>query len=101
MLLREEVLPLGSVVRIKDEPQCKFLITGYYAIEKESLYDYCAVLYPTGNRSAEEVLLFNKTDISEIIFHGYKNAGFEMLLDGLEAGYNRLQEQKQSKTVLE
>lgn len=91
MLAREEVLPVGSVVTIEGA-RGKFLITGYYPIAEDILYDYCAVSYPLGEKTSEAAVIFCADKISAVLHRGYQDLAFDMLLDALDASASQLQD---------
>lgn len=72
----QELLPIGSVVLLKDSVD-KLMIMGYLqALEDGSesrMYDYCGVLYPSGYESADQVFLFDHEQIDKIYDIGYVN----------------------------
>ena len=48
--MKKELLPIGSVVLLKDAKK-RIMITGFYVKENENsdkIYDYVGVLYPEG-----------------------------------------------------
>lgn len=66
---RDEALPLGSVVILKDDES--YMIMGYNALEKDSntKYDYigCDSSYGMTVKSR----LFNEADIKKVEFYGF------------------------------
>lgn len=70
----DTLLPIGSVVRLKDGEQ-KLMITGMYTQNngKGQIYDYIAVLYPYGFTSNDEQYMFKHEDIEEVFFVGFDN----------------------------
>ena len=71
---KKEILPIGSVVMLKFGKK-KVMITGYSQIDlekKDKMYDYCGCLYPEGMMD-DTKLLFNREDIKEIYFEGYRD----------------------------
>lgn len=73
----KEVLPLGSVVVLKEGIQ-KLLIVGRGAIYNdaesngERFADYVGVLYPTG-LDPEVTVFFQSENIDEVLFKGYSD----------------------------
>lgn len=90
MLNRESVLPVGSVVQLAGDADHIFMITGFYPIAEDVLYDYTAVQYPLGNATAETAILFTADKIDKVLHEGYKNAAFPILLDALEASTGKM-----------
>lgn len=71
----EKILPIGSVVLLKNGTK-KLVITGIKPVvtnEPQTVYDYIGVLYPEGYLGKENNYLFYHTDITDVIFEGYKN----------------------------
>ena len=68
-----KILPLGSVVNLKDGDGTELLIVSRASIVKEHFrevyYDYGAILIPQGFLSPEAVYFFNK----EVLFKGHLN----------------------------
>lgn len=93
MLTRDKVLPVGSVVVLRREPDYKFLITGFYSIEENVLFDYNAVPYPLGSNRADRVALFGADQVETVLHEGYRGLGFELMLNSLDAVSERLKEQ--------
>lgn len=64
------LLPIGSVVLTKDTNK-KVVIVGYAGNgKKEKIYDYIALPYPEGFIKPDLILLFNHTNITNIIYKG-------------------------------
>ena len=72
-----KILPLGSVVNLKDGDGTELLIVSRASIVKEHFrevyYDYGAILIPQGFLSPEAVYFFNKENVKEVLFKGYRN----------------------------
>lgn len=71
----EELLPIGSVVRLKDAKK-KIVIMGVMPMKHtpegtDIIHDYLGVPYPEGYLTKETGLLFNHEKIDEIVFRGY------------------------------
>lgn len=69
--MKDKLLPLGTIVRVKKT--AILMVVGYgmqNTIDKK-IYDYSAVAFPMG-LDVNEIKLFNKSDIDEIIFIGYQ-----------------------------
>ena len=85
--MKSEILPLGSVVRLKGA-KVKLIIVGFGAScstdKEEKIYDYIACVYPLGYVSLDKMLFFNNKDIEEVIHKGYSDKeekGFKKLLE--------------------
>ncbi len=73
--MSETLLPLGSVVKLKD--QTELIIIGRGSLVEQNqepvYFEYTSVLVPTGYQQADQLYFFNHSDISEVVFMGYKN----------------------------
>lgn len=72
------ILPIGSVVRIKNVEK-PIMIFGYLqqsTSRPEEIVDYVGVPYPGGNVHLLMQLGFQMTDITEVLFEGYKTEEF-------------------------
>ena len=69
----KELLPIGTVVLLKDATK-KIMIIGYLPVtEDDKKFDYAGVMWPEGLLSADKTLLFNNEDIDDVFFNGFKN----------------------------
>lgn len=73
----KDLLPIGTVVTLKDGVKSLMIIGIMQSDENEKLYDYIAVLYPEGFLNAETFFLFNNEDIVDVKFKGYMNEEYE------------------------
>ncbi|MBC6310735.1 DUF4176 domain-containing protein [Listeria sp. FSL L7-1582] len=75
--MEDRVLPLGTVVLLKDGDGSRLMIVCRASIvedrKKEVFYDYGAVLIPQGMLSPEAVYFFNKENVEKVLFEGFKN----------------------------
>ena len=72
------LLPIGSVVKIKNVEK-PVMIFGYLqqsTAHPDEVVDYVAVPYPAGNVHLAMQLGFQMTDITEVLFEGYKTEEF-------------------------
>ncbi len=72
-----ELLPIGSVVKLDKDSKIDFLIIGYYLVDVESntCYQYAGTVFPSGLTESSKLFLFNHKDIIEVMFEGYKENG--------------------------
>ena len=69
----KELLPIGTVVILKDATK-RLMISGVMQNDTEgNEYDYMGVLYPEGNISQKAQFLFQHSDIEQVIFKGYED----------------------------
>lgn len=73
----EELLPIGSVVLLKNA-QKKIVIMGLLQTKhtengRNITYDYMGVPYPEGYMGRETGLLFNHENVQEVVFTGFVN----------------------------
>jgi hypothetical protein len=88
MTKRDEILPLGSVVRLRDAHR-DVMIVSRYTLAKDELgnehrFDYGACLWPEGVIGGE-LVFFNVDGISEVIQRGYDDGpdGLELCVENL------------------
>ncbi len=78
----KEILPLGSIVKLKNGDGTELLIVARASVVQEAFsevyYDYGAVVIPQGLTSPEEVFFFNRENIDEVVFIGYCNASEQL-----------------------
>ena len=72
--MESDFLPLGSIVLLKDAKRYVVVI-GYTVVEEGSkdVWDYLACAYPIGVVDSSKNLLFNKDQIKEVIFTGFRD----------------------------
>ena len=70
----KEILPLGSVVLLKDAKRY-LVVMGYLMIQEgeDKVWDYMGCAYPVGAVSSETTLMFNRNQIDEVIFEGFSD----------------------------
>lgn len=75
----EKILPIGSVVRLKNGTQKIMIINRGALFNHEGTigyFDYSACIYPFG-QTEQTVHFFNEEDIEEIFFEGYSDESEE------------------------
>ncbi len=84
----DELLPIGSVVGIKDTDK-KLMIFGIKQknIDTDEVFDYVGVPYPEGNIGNDYHYLFNADIISEVFFVGYESEERDYFLNNLKKVY--------------
>lgn len=83
---REKYIPLGSVVRLKDA-SALVMVTGYAAIDEDEatkIYDYVGCQYPEGIVDQDEMLLFDHSQIAEILYIGYESEEYNKYIKEVE-----------------
>ena len=68
------LLPIGSVVRLKEATKSLMIIGTEQIDEDGQKYDYISCVYPEGYIDSETFFLFAHEDIEEVNFVGYINA---------------------------
>lgn len=68
----KDLLPLGSVVSLKDATK-SLMIIGKRIVSNNEKFDYLSVLFPEGYISKESFYSFNNGDIEEVKFLGCIN----------------------------
>ena len=74
MMNMEELLPVGSIVLLK-EAKRKVVIIGFAVVEDGSkeIWDYLGAPYPIGVLSNDKNLIFNRNQIEKVVFIGYSD----------------------------
>ena len=76
-----KILPIGSVVSVNGSKE-PFMIISQFPVttsnNREGYFDFGAVQLPLGLIS-DEMIFFNKEDISSVLFVGYIDTGYQML----------------------
>ena len=72
--MKYELLPIGSVVMLKDATK-SLMVIGRFQVDMEDkeIYDYAGCMYPEGFLNAQELFLFQAEDIETILFKGMQN----------------------------
>lgn len=70
--LKETMLPLGSILKLKDAKK-SVVVIGYAVVEEGNVkvWDYLGCPYPTGVIASDQNLLFNTEDIDKVTFLGF------------------------------
>lgn len=90
-MIINELLPIGSIVLLKDGEK-KLMVNGIKQTDASGdgqEYDYLGVLYPEGHIGEQFQYLFNHDDINEIIFRGYEDEERKLFIDRLAAFYDQ------------
>lgn len=66
----KDLLPIGSVVVLKDSEKA-LMIIGILPRNGETVRDYVGVLYPEGFISSDMFLVFDHKDIDIVLFRGF------------------------------
>lgn len=94
MITKEDWLPVGSVVRLKDGER-PIMIAGYMAMDadKRKIWDYVGYPYPEGKMTSQDYF-FDKDMIEEIRLVGYLDQRAVTFLSVLESNNEDYQAQK-------
>lgn len=89
----EKLLPVGSVVLLKDATK-KLMIIGILQVNPtdDKVYDYLGVPYPEGFVGKDNNFLFNHEDVNDVIFEGYNNPERETFMQAMEYIYENQKE---------
>ena len=91
-------LPIGSVVLLRGGAK-KLMVIGYFGIEPNGdQVEYMGVTYPEGYLDYREIIGFNKVEVQEVLFEGYKDIEQNNLFTQLDAYASGLMTQ-QTATV--
>lgn len=85
----KELLPIGSVVRLKDGKK-KVMVFGVKQTDKGTgeEHDYIGVVYPEGNLGEELQFFFEHDKIEEVVFRGFEDQERENFINRLAAYYD-------------
>lgn len=86
------LLPVGTVVNLKNEEDFPLMIIGKMPIVKSKenkfkYFDYKALAYPVGDIGEDEYFCFNEEDIEKIVYNGYQsedNIKFDAIIYSLK-----------------
>ena len=83
--MKDLLLPIGSVVRLKEEEFYDYMIMGYYPVDKEKgeIFEYSAVVYPSGLVSADAMYHFDSDSIVSVLHKGYTTEEYDALREAL------------------
>ena len=98
-----DVLPIGTIVEIEGtEP--KIIIAGYCPVGSARpgyVWDYAGFLFPLGYRNANEIIQFDKEQITRIVALGYQDEEqfvfAEKLSDAIDVLKDAMNEEVDSK----
>lgn len=83
--MKDTFLPIGSVVLLTNTLK-KVMITSYLVVSNNNskiVYDYAGCMYPEGVISSEQVIVFNRNQIKEVIHTGLESLEEKNLVDKL------------------
>ncbi len=83
--MKDTFLPIGSIVLLTNTLK-KVMITGYLVVSNNNskiIYDYAGCMYPEGVISSEQVIVFNRNQIKEVMHMGLESLEEKNLVDKL------------------
>ena len=84
-----ELLPLGSIVKLKQD-EIPVMIIGYYpVVQQKTRYEYSCVPYPFGLEATKKIVLINGEDIQQVDTRGYQTKESQMVNLVLQETYRR------------
>lgn len=84
-MIHDEVLPIGSVVSLKELEGSMLMIVGAQAGTSDGKkFDYMGVRYPIGVTSAQSYVCFNERLIDKVLFKGYEGPKWDNYLKLIE-----------------
>ena len=69
----DELLPVGSIIKVKDVEK-PLMISAHKCKFNKQIYDYLLVPYPIGFINSKLVRYSNDSEIEEIYFIGYRES---------------------------
>lgn len=96
--MQDRILPVGSVVTIKDGNLPLLIISRATLFENNGelgYFDYSAVIYPEGMTDGDKLIFFNREDLESIVYFGYINSDEQVFAENYdrlvsESGYNKI-----------
>lgn len=85
------MLPIGSIVYLSEGNQKMMILNRGAVVEQNNervLFDYTGATYPKG-LDPEQVYYFNKEDIDEVVFEGYKDSDEKRFVELYEKWRNK------------
>ena len=79
----KELLPIGSVVLLKDATKSLMIIGTMQIDDSGTKYDYISCVFPEGYINADTFFLFNHEDIEKVHFVGCINAESQTYIQSL------------------
>lgn len=78
-------LPIGSVV-ILEGGNKTLMIYGFKQknLSTNEKFDYVSCFYPEGNLLPSSAIMFNHTDIAQVIFEGYVDDSFTSFIEKIK-----------------
>lgn len=70
------ILPIGTVVSLQEGDVFLMIVGRAQLFNQDGVigyFDYSATLYPQGLDGNQEFIFFNKEDVKEVIFEGFRN----------------------------
>lgn len=90
----KKYVPIGTVVKLKDASK-RVMVTGFCCSsdeDKDKMFDYCGCLYPEGQMSSKNTLLFDHEQIDKVYYVGLSDQEekefkekLERILDNLKS----------------
>ena len=88
--MRKRILPIGTVVKLKEDSSIKFMVVGFLPTNRDGeCRDYAAIRYPMGVYDSRLYFFFNDCDVLEIVHRGYEDEEFKtmtLLLNEVQSG---------------
>ncbi len=78
-----KLLPLGSIVRLKAEPQADVMLIGYFPRKENKTHLYLAVPYPMGALFNNAAIFVDEDMMDSLVFEGYKTEETETVISEL------------------
>lgn len=70
----EKLMPLGSVLKLKNSPSL-IMVAGYYVVDEteNELKQYIGIHYPLGLSKSIKFIMFDEKSIEKILYRGYED----------------------------
>jgi len=82
-----KLLPIGTICKLK-KSKYLLMIVGYCSYDRkfEEMYLYKGIVYPAGLLNFDVLYRFNKSDIVDVVYNGYRDDRFNLFEIGINLG---------------
>ena len=97
MARENELLPIGSVVMLKDST-APVMIAGFLPVttEPDCVWDYSGFRFPLGYTDDDDIFCFNQSQITIVYAYGYRDVEHDIFVDSLSDTMDQLRERMEN-----
>ena len=92
----ENILPIGSVVQLKDI-DVRILISGYCSVTEDKptyTWDYSGFVFPLGYSGADSVISFDTSQIERVVTYGFQDEEQMRYIEALKAEIHKIEKER-------